>query len=277
MKITILGNGIFGSALATYLSKKGHTLVDKAGDSELIFVCVTSNMVLPSLLEIKKEISTQKIIICSKGFAKDGKLISEVLEEKFKNRKGIYYLYGPSLAEELDKGVPTGMVLAGKEGKEELKKEIESNNLYIELSSDVIGVETSAALKNVMAILIGVVEGRELGQNANALIFVKAVEEIKNIGIALGGKIETFIGLSCVGDLYLSSRNRCFGIELGKCKSLEEIIKETNYTPAGVYDIKDAKIMVEKLGLNAPLIESLNKIVFEKYPVEDAVNEIISI
>ena len=264
--------------MASYLTKRGHNIVfDAVDNSELIFVCVTSNLVLPSLLNIQKEITNQKIIICSKGFAKEGKLISQVLKEEFKNKNEIFYLCGPTLAEELEKGVLSGMVLAGGNGKEEIKKQIESESLYIELSDDIIGVEISATLKNIMAIFIGIVQGVEYGQNTNAFIFTKAVQEIKNIGLMLGAKADTFLGLSCVGDLFLSSRNRLLGVELGKGRKLDDVIRETNYTPCGVYAIKDAKIMIEKLNINAPMIKSLYRIMFENYPIKDAIKEIISV
>jgi glycerol-3-phosphate dehydrogenase (NAD(P)+) len=128
-----------------------------------------------------------------------------------------------------------------------------------------------------MTIFVGVGQGAEYGKNTNALIFTKAVEEIKNIGVILGAKADTFLGLACVGDLFLSSRNRLLGIELGRGRKLEDIIKETNYTPCGVYAIKDAKIMLEKLKINAPMIKSLYKIMFENYSVKEAIKEIINI
>ncbi len=275
MKITILGNGTFGSVIASYLTHLGHSVsVDVISDSEIIFVCVTSNLVLSSLLKLQKDITNQKIVICSKGFAGEGKLISQVLKEEFKSGNEIFYLYGPTLAEELEKDVLSGMILAGGKGKDEIKKQIESESLYIELSDDAIGVEISAALKNVMAILIGIAQGAEYGQNTTALVFTKAIQEIKNIGLALGGDTETFLGLSCVGDVFLSSRNRLLGLELGKGGKLEDIIKETNYTPAGVFALKDAKMMIERLNISAPLVELLYKIVFEGYSVREMVKEI---
>jgi len=171
MKIAVLGNGIFGSAMASYLSKKRHEVVfDMIDNSEIIFVCSTSNLVLSSLLKLQKEMTNQKIIICSKGFAEEGKLISEVLKGNFKNE--IFFLYGPTLAEELEKGVPSSMVLAGGNGKEEIKKQIESKNLRVELSDDVIGVEISATLKNVMALFIGIAQGAGYGQNTAAFSFI---------------------------------------------------------------------------------------------------------
>lgn len=275
MKITILGNGIFGSAITSYLSKRGHHVVsDVIENSEIIFICATSNLVLPSLLKLQKEIMDQKIVICSKGFAEGGKLISEILKENFKNE--IFFLSGPTLAEELNKEVPSGMVLAGGKGKEEIKKIIESENLHIELSDDVIGVEISATLKNVMSIFIGIAQGAGYGQNTSAFIFTKAAQEMKNIGIALGAKEQTFLGLSCIGDLFLSSRNRLFGIELGRGHEPEEIIAEIKHTPAGVFDIKDAQMMVKKLNINAPIINSLYKIIVENYPARDTIKEILN-
>ncbi|HAS80692.1 MAG: Glycerol-3-phosphate dehydrogenase [NAD(P)+] [Candidatus Nomurabacteria bacterium GW2011_GWE1_32_28] len=273
MKVSILGNGIFGSSVSSYLTKIGHSVfVDIVNDSEIIFVCVTSNLVLSSLLKIKNEIENKKIVICSKGFSDDGRFISEILKEEFKN--DIYFLYGPTVAKELEDGIFSGMVLAGGLGKEEIKKEIESENLYIELSDDIVGVEVSATFKNMMNIFVGIIEGSEYGQNTNALMFTKAIQEMKNIGLILGAKTETFLGLSCIGELYLSSRNRTFGIELGKGRNLEDIIKEINYTPAGVFDIKNAKKMIERSKINAPIIEFLNKIVFENYPIKDVIKQI---
>lgn len=276
MEITILGKGVFGSALATYLSKKGYGIsFDIVNNSELIFVCVPSNKVLPALLNFKKEIKNQKIIICSKGFADNGELLSVVLKKEFKNN--IFFLYGPTLAQEIEKNVPSGMILAGGEGKDFLKKQIESETLYIELSDDSIGVEICATFKNIMAILIGIVEGAEFGQNTNAFVFTKVIEEIKNIGLTKGAKIETFLGLACVGDLFLSSRNRILGIKLGQGKKLEDIIKETNYTPAGVFALKNAQIMIQDCKINAPLIKLLYKIVFENYPIKNIFEEIKNI
>jgi glycerol-3-phosphate dehydrogenase (NAD(P)+) len=166
------------------------------------------------------------------------------------------------------------MVLAGSSDKNLLKKEIESEKLYIETSDDFIGVEVGAALKNVMAIFIGIMEGYGYGQNANAFIFTKTVQEIKKIGIILGGQPDTFFGLSCVGDLTLVSRNRCLGIELGKGRKLEEITREMNYNPEGIFALKNAKVIIEKLNIEAPITKLLYKILFENYPVKDVLKEI---
>lgn len=277
MKITILGKGAFGTAMGLHLSKKGHEIVfDEAKDSKIIFVCVPSNAVIKALGELGPSMTNQKIVICSKGFAEEGRLLSVALKEKFKGKiqNEIFFLYGPTLADEIRQGMFSGMVLAGGKEKDKIKKEIESENLYIELSGDVVGVEISAALKNVMAIFIGLVEGAGYGQNTRAFIFTKAVEEMKNIGLKLGARSETFLGLSCVGDLFLTSRNRLLGVELGKGRKLEDIIKESNYTPAGVFALKDAQMMLEKYKIEAPIIKSLQRVIYENYPVKDAIKHL---
>ena len=259
--------------MASYLTRIGHDIaIDIIDNSEVIFVCVPSYAVVDALSKVQKEITNQKIIICSKGFAGEGKLISEVLNEKLKNN--LFFFYGPILAEELRNGEFSSMVLAGGNGKDVLKKEIESESLYIETSDDIIGIEISAALKNVVAIFIGIVEGAGYGQNAGAFIFAKGVQEIRKIGLVLGAQADTFLGLSCIGDLTLLSRNRRLGIELGKGRKLEDVTIEMKYNPEGIFALKNAKIMIERLNIDAPLIKLLYKIVFENYPIKDILKEI---
>lgn len=273
MKITILGNGAFGSALTTYLKKIGHEVfIDVIKNSEVIFICVPCHAVVEVLLKRKKEITNQKIIICSKGFAGNGKLVSEALDDEFKN--DIFFLSGPILADELRNGKFSSIVLAGNGNKNILKKELESETLYVEICDDVIGAEISAALKNVITIFVGIAEGSGCGQNAIAFIFTRGVQEIKNIGVALGAQRDTFLGLSCIGDLSLFSRNRFFGVELGKGKRADKIMEEMDYTPEGIFALKNAKIMIDKLNINAPIINLLYKIIFENLPISKAMEEI---
>ncbi|MFA5750941.1 MAG: NAD(P)H-dependent glycerol-3-phosphate dehydrogenase [Candidatus Paceibacterota bacterium] len=275
MKIGILGMGTFGSTLAGYFSKLGHEIyTEEVKDTELIFVVVPSHAVFSALQKEKDNISNQKIVICSKGFSKNPKksdkamLISESLEGEFEN---IFFLYGPTIADELKEGKLSGMVLAGGKGKEEIKKIIESEKLRIELDDDVIGVQIGASLKNVMTIFLGIIEESGCGQNTRSYAFTKCVEEIKNFGLALGAKEKTFLGLTCVGDLILCSRNRCLGIELAKGKGLEEITKEMNYIPQGIANLQDAKRIAKEKGIKTPIIDSLYSILFENSPLNEAI------
>jgi len=275
MKISILGYGIFGSAIASRLVLKGHTIVEEEieKDSDIILVSVPSFAVTDVLLSNKSKIFDQKIIICSKGFDKNGDLFSLVLEKEFPNNK-IYFLYGPTIADELKNGGFSAMVLAGGEGKEELKKEIESDNLYIETSEDVVGVQVGSALKNTVGIFIGLVEGAGLGENTQGFIYSMGLKEIQKIGIYLGAKPETFLGFTCAGDLFVRSRSRNLGLEIGKGRSFDEVSIEMTYPKEGIASLKNILKMKDKLDLS--FFELINSVVFENMKVEDAVKKLIS-
>jgi glycerol-3-phosphate dehydrogenase (NAD(P)+) len=272
MKISILGCGVFGTALSTYLSKKGHKVyLECIEDSETIFVAVPSYAVLEVLSNLKDEIVDQRIIICSKGFGDNGKLLSEVLKESFPNNE-VLFLYGPTLADEFEKGNFTAMVLAGYgDDKIELKKQIESDSLFIEISDDVIGVQVASALKNVVAIFIGIIEGAELGQNTRAFVFSKGLEEIKNFGKALGANPLTFLGLTCVGDLTLKSRNRELGIDLGKGREIDEFNPSLGSPQEGIAALKMARIIAKEKGIEIPFMNTLYSIIFENLEINKAI------
>lgn len=274
MKIAILGHGVFGEAVASHLSRLGHEVfLDTIENCSYVFVCVPSFAVIASLEANKDKIIDKKVIICSKGFNTDGRLLSEVLNEIFPN-SDFYFLYGPTIAEELKDDVLSGVVLAGGEGKEEIKKNIESKNLIVELTDDVIGVQVGASMKNAITIFVGIAEGASFGQNTQAYLLTKGVSEIQKLGIALGAKPETFMGLTCLGDLSLRSRNRLLGVEIGKGRNLDDIIKEMNYTQEGLATIKNAKIISQKIGISLLFIDTLNSIIFEGLNIEEGIRKI---
>lgn len=273
MKISILGYGIFGQAIASRLILNGHLIIkEEILDSQLIIVTVPSYAVVDVLISHQKEITSQRIIICSKGFDKDGQLLSEVLNQQFSSNQ-IFYLYGPTLAEELQNGVFSIMVLAGGDGKEELKKEIEIENLYIELSDDIIGVQVGSALKNTVGIFIGLIEGAGYGENTQAFIYSKGLQEIQKIGIHLGGQAETFLGLTCVGDLFLRSRSRLLGVEIGKGRTFEEVSKDVTYPMEGIFSLKNI-LKINNPGIDLRFFKLLNSIIFENLEIKEAVKRL---
>ena len=275
MKISILGYGTFGQAIATRLIINGHEiLINEVKGSDMILVATPSYRVKEALLEHKDFIINQKIIICSKGFNKDGDLISTVLEKEFPHNS-IYFLYGPTLAEGLINGDLSAMVLAGGSSKEEVKKQIESQNLKIELSDDVVGVQIGAAMKNVVTIFVGIAEGASYGQNTQAYIFTKGLQEIQKLGVSLGAEPNTFIGLTCSGDLSLRSRNRLLGIEIGKGRKIENIVAKKKYMLEGLATIKNHKNISSKLGVELPFVDILFSIIFEGYSVEEGIRRIV--
>jgi glycerol-3-phosphate dehydrogenase (NAD(P)+) len=274
MKISILGCGNFGSGFGSYLESLGYEIIkEEVGDASMVFVSVPSFAVCPTLLNFKNDLYNKKVIICSKGFTNESKLIHDTLLENSINN--IFFLYGPTLIDGISLGELSGMVLAGGEGKEEIKEKIQSDKLLIELSDDIVGVEVGSALKNVMAIYIGIIEGSKLGKNTEALAFTKCIKEIKTFGVSLGAKEDTFYGLSCLGDLYLHSRNRSLGIDIAKGRKLEDIIKDMNTTVEGVGTLKNAKVISEKMHMNTPIIDTLYAILFKGSPVSSAVEAIV--
>lgn len=275
MKISILGYGVFGSAIASRLVLNGHIIIkEKIKDSEIILVSVPSYAVTGVLMSHKNEITNQKIIICSKGFEKDGGLFSDTLSREFPNNQ-IYFLYGPTLAEELRQGIFSVMVLAGGEGKDYLKKEIELTDLRIQLSEDIIGVQVSSALKNTVGIFVGLVEGAGYGENTQGFIYSKGLQEIQKIGVHLGAKPETFLGFTCAGDLFLRSRSRLLGIEIGRGRAFDEVAREMTYPKEGISSLNNILKMESSLeGIDIGFFKLIHAVVFGGMSVEEAVKRL---
>ncbi|MBT4651303.1 NAD(P)-dependent glycerol-3-phosphate dehydrogenase [Candidatus Woesearchaeota archaeon] len=303
MKIAILGGGSWGTALAVHLAGNGHEIKvwefieEQAKEmqeervcrllpdaklpenifashkmeevipgTELVLLVVPSNHAEKTMEQSVQFLKGQEVIICSKGFGSDLRLLSEVIGEKVKGE--VYCLYGPTHAEEVCKKMFSGIVLAGGEGREELGKLIESENLVVDLTEDIIGVQVAAALKNVVAVFVGVLDGMGLGDNAQAFIMTRGLEEIKKVGIAYGAKEETFLSLAGVGDLIVTcnsehSRNRKVGKEVGQGRKLQEVIDEMAMVAEGVTTLKEAIGLKKKFGLELPLITGLYEILFE--------------
>lgn len=276
MKISILGCGAFGSAMASRLTTKGHTIVkENVEDSTIVIVAVPSFAVVDVLLLHKDEILDKKVVICSKGFDKDGSLLSTSLKKEFPNNK-FYFLYGPTLSEELRDGIFSIMVLAGDEDKNDIEKELEMENFHIELSDDVVGVQIGAALKNVVAIFIGIVEGAGLGENAQAFIYSLGLQEIRKVGVHLGANPDTFLGFSCAGDLFLRSRNRNFGIEIGKGRTYEDVSNTINYPNEGITSLKNILKMKELSDLDLSFFKTIESVIFNEISPFDAIKKLIN-
>ena len=274
MKISILGYGIFGSAISSRLLLNGHTIIKEevSEDTDIVLVAVPSYAVTDVLLSNKDKILNKKIIICSKGFDQNGELFSKFLEREFPNNQS-YFLYGPTIAEELKTDVFSVMVLAGGEGKEELKKQIELENLRIEISDDIVGVQVGSALKNTVGIFVGLAEGAGFGENTQGFIYSKGLREIQKIGIILGAKSDTFLGFTCAGDLFLRSRSRILGVEIGKGRSFEEVSEEMTYPKEGIASLKSV-LKMNNIGIDLTFFKLINSVVFENMKVEEAVKKL---
>ena len=303
MKIAVLGGGSWGTALAMHLARKNHDIKiweffleqvkemqenrichllpevklpdnifvsndmeEVLKESELVLLVVPSDKAGITLDRAHQFIQEQPVMICSKGFGNDLKLLSQVVQEKVKGK--VYCLYGPTHAEEVCKGMFSGIVLAGPDGQE-LKKEIENQDLRVDFTEDIVGVQVAAALKNILAVFIGVLDGLGLGDNAKAYVMTKGLAEIRQVGLKWGAQAETFSGLAGMGDLIVTctsqhSRNRHAGEQVGKGRQLDEVLKEMKMVAEGVNLLGEVPALKEKFDLELPLISGLYRIMFEE-------------
>ena len=218
----------------------------------------------------------------SKGIEEDTLLtMSEILEEVLPGIKSAV-LSGPSHAEEVARSLPTACVAGAHE--EETAKMLQSVFMSpcfrVYISPDVLGIELGGALKNVIALAAGIADGMGYGDNAKAALITRGIVEIGRLGIKMGGRVETFSGLTGIGDLIVTcasmhSRNRRAGILLGKGYSMGEAMREVNMVVEGVYSVKAAMRLAEKYDTELPIIEQVYRILFEGKDPKAAVAELM--
>ncbi len=224
----------------------------------------------------------QKIINVAKGIEESTLMtLSEIIEQEIPGAE-VAVLSGPSHAEEVGKGIPTTIVVGAKnkETAEYLQNLFMSNVFRVYTSSDVLGIELGAALKNVVALAAGMADGLGYGDNTKAALITRGIAEIARLGISMGGRIETFYGLTGIGDLIVTcasmhSRNRRAGILIGKGASMEEAMAEVKMVVEGVYSAKAGYALAQKYNVPVPIIEQVNKILFEGMSAKEAVNELM--
>ncbi|MFQ8703952.1 MAG: NAD(P)H-dependent glycerol-3-phosphate dehydrogenase, partial [Eisenbergiella sp.] len=191
-------------------------------------------------------------------------------------------LSGPSPAEEVGKGVPTTIVAGAKTKKaaEKIQNIFMSPVFRVYTSPDVLGIELGAALKNVVALAAGIADGLGYGDNTKAALITRGITEISRLGMAMGGRRETFFGLSGIGDLIVTcasmhSRNRRAGILIGQGHTMEEAMEEVKMVVEGVYSARAAVGLAEKYHVSLPIIEQVNQVLFYGKPAADAVGELM--
>ena len=204
-------------------------------------------------------------------------------------------LSGPSHAEEVSRGLPT-LCVAGSRKKnvaEYVQSTFISPVFRVYTSPDVLGIETGAALKNVVALAAGIADGLGYGDNAKAALITRGMAEIARLGIAMGGKYQTYTGLSGIGDLIVTcaglagigdlivtatsmhSRNNRAGILIGKGYTMEEAMKEVQMVVEGVYSAKAARSLAKKYNVSMPIVEEVNQVLFEGKPAKEAVADLM--
>ena len=224
----------------------------------------------------------QKIVNVAKGI-EDRTLmtLSEIIEQEIPNAD-VSVLSGPSHAEEVGKGLPTTCVVSSRSRKtaEYLQAIFMSPVFRVYTTPDMLGVELGASLKNVIALAAGTADGLGYGDNTKAALITRGMTEIARLGIKMGGRLETFCGLSGIGDLIVTcasvhSRNRKAGYLIGKGYTMQEAMDEVKMVVEGVYSAKAAKGLAEKYGVEMPIIEEVNKVLFEGKSAAEAVIDLM--
>jgi glycerol-3-phosphate dehydrogenase (NAD(P)+) len=224
------------------------------------------------------------ILSVTKGLEVDtGKRMSEVIADEIPHiSPNICVLSGPNLAKEIVRGLPAASVIAGKrKAANKVKVILNSPHLHLEISDDVIGVELGGALKNIIALGAGIVEGLGYGDNAKAAFITHGLEEMVALGRALGAKPVTFFGLTGLGDLIVTcfsplSRNHYVGLELAKGRSIKEITASMRDVAEGVTTVMAAKKLAQRLSVDMPIVERVYEILFEGLSPHEVVKGILS-
>ncbi|MBQ6806098.1 MAG: NAD(P)H-dependent glycerol-3-phosphate dehydrogenase [Lachnospiraceae bacterium] len=207
--------------------------------------------------------------------------LSEIIEEEIPLAE-VTVLSGPSHAEEVGRGIPTTIVVGARKKKvAEYLQNIFMNEVFrVYISPDVLGMELGAALKNVVALAAGIADGLGYGDNTKAALITRGIAEIGRLGMAMGGRLETFSGLTGIGDLIVTcasmhSRNRRAGILIGQGYTMDEAMAEVKMVVEGVYSAKAAIGLAKKYNVQIPIIEQVNKVLFEGQPADEAVKELM--
>ena len=319
-KVSILGGGTWGIAIAVLLSNNGHEItvwsalekeVEMLRDSrehkmlpgvklsddmifttddeeavkgkDLVIMAVASSYTRVTANRFSKLIAPkQKIVNVAKGIEESTLMtLSEIIEQEIP-QADVAVLSGPSHAEEVGRGLPTTIVVGAKSKAtaEYIQSLFMSEVFRVYTSPDVLGIELGGSLKNVVALAAGIADGLGYGDNAKAALITRGITEIARLGTVMGGKFETFCGLTGIGDLIVTcasmhSRNRRAGILIGQGKTMEEAMEEVNMVVEGVYSAKAAMALAKKFDVQLPIIEQVNAVLFEGKSADQAVQDLM--
>ena len=320
MRIAVLGAGAWGTALAIAFSRRhevtlwvrdraqaaamqagrvnarylpGCTLPDSlgigsdfsvAGGSELNLVATPLAGLRATLRQLRAVAPAIPVLWACKGLEAGSQLLPhQIVAEELGRTVLCGALTGPSFAEEVARGLPTAITLAAADGgfAGSMAQALHNARLRIYANQDVVGAEVGGALKNVMAIAAGISDGMGFGLNARAALITRGLAEISRLGMALGGRMETFMGLAGMGDLILTctgdlSRNRRVGLELAKGLSLEQILRELGHTAEGVSSAREVALLAGRLGIEMPITQAVHSVLYEAVPASQAVEQLLS-
>lgn len=254
-----------------------------AGGSELNLIATPLAGLRETLRRLRDVAPGTPLLWACKGLeAGSQRLPHQIVAEELGEGAACGALTGPSFAEEVARGLPTALTLASTDSgfAEKTAQALHDTRLRVYASHDVVGAEVGGAVKNVMAIAAGIADGMGFGLNARAALITRGLAEITRLGLALGGKRETFMGLAGMGDLILTctgdlSRNRRVGLALAKGQPLERILRELGHTAEGVSSAREVAALAQRLGIDMPITRAVKGILHDGVPASEAVEQLL--
>jgi len=259
-------------------------LAETAIFSDLMLICVPSHAFKNTLTKLRPYISDHvKIAWASKGFnPDDGCLLHNIVSNMFSSETPAAIISGPTFAQEVAANLPTAITIASTcpNFSKQLSDILHSGHFRAYTSSDIIGVEVGGAVKNVLAIAAGIADGLGFGANTRSALITRGLNEIIRLGIALGGKQETFMGLAGLGDLILTctdnqSRNRRFGLALGQGQNRTEASLNIGQEIEGISAAKETFLLAKKYNIDMPITEQTYKVLYEGLDPRIAVHNLL--
>lgn len=254
-----------------------------AGGGELNLIATPLAGLRETLRRLRDVAPGTPLLWACKGLeAGSQRLPHQIVAEELGEGAACGALTGPSFAEEVARGLPTALTLASADSgfAEKTAQALHDTRLRVYASHDVVGAEVGGAVKNVMAIAAGIADGMGFGLNARAALITRGLAEITRLGLALGGKRETFMGLAGMGDLILTctgdlSRNRRVGLALAKGQPLERILRELGHTAEGVSSAREVAALAQRLGIDMPITRAVKGILHDGVPASEAVEQLL--
>lgn len=253
-------------------------------DAEIIILSVPSKAVRQTAMDFAPHFKPNQVLVnVAKGLEENSlKRLSQVIQECVPQCQ-VCVLSGPSHAEEVAREIPTTCLIASEnaETAKMVQGEFMNPRFRLYTNTDMVGVEMGAALKNVMALAAGISDGLGFGDNTKAAIMTRGIAEMSRLGIEMGGKLETFAGLSGIGDLIVTctsmhSRNRRAGILLGQGKSLAETLAEIKMVVEGVNTVEAAYTLAKEHNVEMPITNAIYEVLFQGKNAEQAVLDLMS-
>jgi glycerol-3-phosphate dehydrogenase (NAD(P)+) len=260
-------------------------LTTAVNGATLVLIAVPSHAARETLNAVATSLRENAIIVSvAKGIEiETTKRISEIVKEVIGSSHPFVSLSGPSFAKEVVDGHPTAIVAASKDSAaaRTVQNDLSFENLRIYTNADVVGTELGGSVKNVMAIAAGMTAGLGFGANSVAALITRGLAEITRLARREGAQMETLMGLAGLGDLVLTctgslSRNRFVGEELGKGRTLAEITAELSEVAEGINTARAVKKLADRAGLEMPITNEVNAVLYEGKPARDAVAELMS-